>query len=83
MVRVLAQNLAQKNIRVNAISPGATETEQFLINNSNDVVRSLADLSPFKRLGKPDEIATAVSLLWRKESEWITGQVVRVNGGAT
>ncbi|KAJ9315001.1 hypothetical protein DTO271D3_4740 [Paecilomyces variotii] len=83
MVRVLAQNLAQKNIRVNAISPGATETEQFLINNSNDVVRSLADLSPFKRLGKPDEIATAVSLLWCKESEWITGQVVRVNGGAT
>ncbi|GAD94628.1 oxidoreductase, short-chain dehydrogenase/reductase family, putative [Paecilomyces variotii No. 5] len=83
MVRVLAQNLGQKKIRVNAISPGATETEQFLANNSNDIVRSLADLSPFKRLGKPDEIATAVSLLWRKESEWITGQVVRVNGGAT
>ncbi|CEN59908.1 hypothetical protein ASPCAL02349 [Aspergillus calidoustus] len=83
MVRSIAQTLAKRGIRVNAVSPGPTETDSFFKSNTDDSTRVLAELSPFKRLGKPDEVAAAVSLLWRPESSWISGQVVKVNGAAT
>ncbi|KAE8146218.1 hypothetical protein BDV25DRAFT_54467 [Aspergillus avenaceus] len=83
MARSLAQTLANRGIRVNAVSPGPTETDSFFKSNTDGSSRMLAELSPFKRLGKPDEAAAAVSLLWRPESSWISGQIVKVNGAAT
>lgn len=83
MVRAMAKSLAPRGIRVNAVSPGPTGTDGFFKSNSPKTAQALADLSPFKRLGTPDEIAAAVSLLWRPESSWISGEVVMVNGAAT
>ncbi|GKZ17224.1 hypothetical protein AbraIFM66951_009043 [Aspergillus brasiliensis] len=81
MVKVLARDLAGAGIRVNAVSPGATHTELFHKANSEEQTRMVASQNPFKRLAEPDEIAAAVSLLWGEDSVWISGQVIRVNGG--
>ena len=81
MVKVLARDLAGVGIRVNAVSPGATNTELFHKANTEDQVRMVASQNPFNRLAEPEEIAAAVSMLWGEDSAWITGQVVRVNGG--
>jgi 3-oxoacyl-[acyl-carrier protein] reductase len=80
MVRSLAQCLAERGICVNAVSPGPVATEGFLRCNDEGSTASLAALSPFKRLGQVDEIAGAVSMLWSRDSAWISGQVIKVNG---
>lgn len=80
MVRSLAQALAKRGIRVNAVSPGPVETGGFIEVNDEENSQALAALSPFNRLGKVDEVADAVSLLWSRESTWISGQVIKVNG---
>lgn len=82
MVKVLARDLAGAGIRVNAISPGPTSTYSFQKAVDEKKARLLANQNPFNRIGRADEIAAAVSLLWRKDSGWITGQVLRVNGGS-
>ncbi|KAI2912827.1 hypothetical protein CBS147371_7187 [Aspergillus niger] len=82
MVKVLARDLAATGIRVNAVSPGATSTESFHKAMDENKAKMLANHHPFNRIGRADEIAAAVSLLWRKDSGWITGQVLRVNGGS-
>lgn len=82
MVRAFAKSLAQRGIRVNAVSPGPTGTDGFFKSNPAETAEALAEMSPFKRLGTPEEIAAAVSLLWRPESGWISGEVVRVNGAS-
>ncbi|RMZ03526.1 hypothetical protein D0860_06765 [Hortaea werneckii] len=80
LVRSLAQSLAKRGIRVNAVSPGPVATEGFLAYNDEATAKSLASLSPFERLGKVEEIAAAVSMLWERDSSWISGQVIKVNG---
>ncbi|WPB02363.1 uncharacterized protein RHO25_006997 [Cercospora beticola] len=80
MVRSLAQALAKRGIRVNAVLPGPVETESFVQANNEENTQALTALSPFNRLGRVGEVADAVSLLWRGESNWISGQVIKVNG---
>jgi 3-oxoacyl-[acyl-carrier protein] reductase len=82
MTRIMAKELATQGIRVNAISPGATGTELFNKTNSVDTIQKIASGNPFNRTADPDEIAEAVSLLWKNESRWITEQVVKVDGGS-
>lgn len=81
MVKVLSRDLAGAGIRVNAVSPGATSTESFHRAMDENKARLIANHHPFHRIGRADEIAAAVSLLWSKDSGWISGQVLRVNGG--
>ncbi|KAJ5904845.1 oxidoreductase short-chain dehydrogenase/reductase family [Penicillium subrubescens] len=82
MVKVLARDLASSGIRVNAISPGATSTDSFhrVVDESKE--RILASHNPFNRIAHAEEIAAGVSLLWGKDSDWISGQVLKVNGGS-
>ncbi|GKZ16959.1 hypothetical protein AbraIFM66951_005686 [Aspergillus brasiliensis] len=82
MVKVLARDLAGMGIRVNAISPGATSTESFHRAMDETRAQMIASHNPFNRIAETDEIAAAVSLLWGKDSAWISGQVLRVNGGS-
>ncbi|GKZ32425.1 hypothetical protein AbraIFM66950_001803 [Aspergillus brasiliensis] len=81
MVKVLARDLAGMGIRVNAISPGATSTESFHRAMDETRAQMIASHNPFNRIAETDEIAAAVGLLWGKDSAWISGQVLRVNGG--
>jgi 3-oxoacyl-[acyl-carrier protein] reductase len=78
--RALAKELAQRKVRVNAVAPGMIETDM------SAAVRSLAadklkDIIPLKRIGSPEEIATVVAFLASDDAAYMTGQVLRVDGG--
>jgi len=79
--RVLSKDLARKGIMVNCVAPGPTATDLFMKGKPEAVIKTIAGYNPQGRLGKPEEIAGTVNFLAGPESSWITGQIVRVNGG--
>jgi len=81
MTRVLSKDLARKDISVNCVAPGPTGTELFLKGKPEGMLKAIASQNPHNRIGEPEEIADAVSFLASERSRWVTGQVLRVNGG--
>jgi 3-oxoacyl-[acyl-carrier protein] reductase len=81
LTNALAHELAFRNIRVNAIAPGPTDTDalkrQVPTEFQDPIVASLA----IKRLGTPDDHTGAVLFLLSDEARWITGQILAVDGG--
>jgi NAD(P)-dependent dehydrogenase (short-subunit alcohol dehydrogenase family) len=81
LTRCLAAELAPK-VRVNAIAPSITHTpgsRRLLVNEQMNA--SIASLHALQRLGAPDDIAAAAAFLISSEADWITGQVLSVDGG--
>jgi 3-oxoacyl-[acyl-carrier protein] reductase len=78
---VLAKELGPKQITVNVVSPGPTETELFNQGKTEEQKRGFAQMAALGRLGRPQDIAAAVALLVSDEAGWITGQNIRANGG--
>lgn len=75
--KALALELAKREITVNCIAPGLIETEMI-----DDVpLEDALKLIPARRIGKPEEVAAAVSFLLRDDAGYITRQVISVNGG--
>ncbi|GKT74095.1 short chain dehydrogenase [Colletotrichum tofieldiae] len=81
MTKFMAKDLASKGITVNAIAPGPTGTELFYKGKTEEMITRAGASSPFNRIGTPEEIASVALFLSGKESSWVTGQVIRVNGG--
>ncbi len=79
--KVMAKELAQHNIRVNAIAPGLTETDMMRESTPEDALETTLQRTCMKRVGRPEEIANAVLFLSSELSTYITGQVLRVDGG--
>jgi 3-oxoacyl-[acyl-carrier protein] reductase len=75
--KALAQEVARRNILVNAVAPGFIETEMTRQLPLDQILPRI----PLGRLGKPEEVASLVSFLCSRESDYITGQVFAVNGG--
>ena len=89
LTKTLGRELAPENITVNAVAPGVTDTPQLQVDADNAKV-SLADMHeeysrgiPIGRIGRADEIASAVALLARKDLGAFVGQTIQVNGGTT
>lgn len=81
--RNIALEFAPYGIKCNCIEAGVTETASFKMIPGSDKLKTHAIKSnPFKRLTTPNDVANAVSLLVKKEAEWITGIILPVNGGA-
>ncbi len=80
LTRALAKELGPSGIRVNAVAPGAVETD-MLRGLTDDDREALRRASPLGRLGTPEDIANAVAFLASQEASFITGQVISPNGG--
>ena len=80
LTKALAKEVGLSGITVNAVSPGVVETD-MMTSFSDEVKSSLADETPLGVLGTPENIASAVSFLASDKADFITGQVVSVNGG--
>jgi 3-oxoacyl-[acyl-carrier protein] reductase len=78
--RSLAIELAPKQITVNAVAPGAIETDMALQGQEKD--EHLRIDVPMRRFGKPEEVAYLVSFLCSDRADYISGQVIGINGGA-
>ena len=79
MTRVFSKEIG-RGISVNAIAPGATETELFLNGKTQEFIDKLSAMNAFNRLAKPIDIARVVLFLASDNSKWISGQVIGANG---
>jgi 3-oxoacyl-[acyl-carrier protein] reductase len=80
LTRHLAKKVARDGITVNAIAPGTTETD-IIKGFTPEQMDAINDAIPIGRLGKPDEIAAAVTFLASEKAAFVTGAVLDVNGG--
>lgn len=78
--KALAKEVAPSGITVNSVAPGLIETDMVLSAFSAEDLRNLAEEIPAGRMGKPEEVASLVAYLARKESGYINGQVIGLNG---
>ncbi len=75
ITRALALDLADRNIRVNAIAPGMTETEGVAAVGINlETAKAMGYVLPMGRLGRPDDIARVALFLASDHSSWVTGE---------
>jgi 3-oxoacyl-[acyl-carrier protein] reductase len=81
MTAILSKELRGRSITVNAVAPGPTATDLFLIGKSPELIDRFAKMNPLERLGTPTDIASAVAFLAGPDGSWINGQVLRANGG--
>ncbi|KDR94407.1 3-oxoacyl-[acyl-carrier protein] reductase [Peptoclostridium litorale DSM 5388] len=80
LTKALAKELGPSNIQVNCIAPGVIQTD-MLSDYSESDIQSLIYETPLMRIGKPQNIAHSALFLSSDESDFITGQVLSVNGG--
>jgi NAD(P)-dependent dehydrogenase (short-subunit alcohol dehydrogenase family) len=82
LMRSLALEVAAEGIRVNAISPGLTDTPQPRGHSTQEQIYAKAKDIPLGRIGMPRDMAQAVEFLLGPRSSYVTGQDIRVNGGS-
>jgi len=80
MTKVWARELGRYNIRVNAVAPGFTSTE-IIGSMPEKIIRGMEARTPLGRLGQPRDIANAYLFLASDEASFISGEVLRVDGG--
>jgi len=80
LTKSLAQEMASRNITVNAVAPGFIDTD-MTAGLSQELKDNMLGHIPLKRFGKAEDVAAAVRFLASDEAGYITGQVLNVNGG--
>jgi 3-oxoacyl-[acyl-carrier protein] reductase len=80
LTKALAQEVASRNITVNAVAPGFIETDMTAVLPQEVRDKMLAAI-PLKRMGRPEDVAAAVKFLASDDAQYITGHVINVNGG--
>lgn len=75
--KALAQEVGKRNVTVNAIAPGFIKTDMTADMDEKELVNMI----PLKRFGTPEEVADLTGFLVSRQSSYITGQVISINGG--
>ncbi|MSP15883.1 MAG: 3-oxoacyl-ACP reductase FabG [Myxococcales bacterium] len=81
LTKTLARELAPRGVTVNAVSPGFVDTDMTAAAISDEARAKLLAQIPLARIGRPEEIANVIAFLAGPEAAYVTGQVIRVNGG--
>jgi 3-oxoacyl-[acyl-carrier protein] reductase len=82
ITRVLAKELAPRNIRVNSINPGVIDTEGARAMDAYEqVANAMKTLTPLGRTGMPEDIGLIAAFLASDESRWLTGEIIFGSGG--
>jgi NAD(P)-dependent dehydrogenase (short-subunit alcohol dehydrogenase family) len=81
LTKAAAIELAPRNIRVNAVCPGAIDTPMLHRSTPGDELADYVERTPKRQVGKPEEIASAVLWLCSDASAFITGVALPVDGG--
>jgi len=79
--KVLSRELGVHNIRVNAIAPGLTDTDMMKKNTTQETIKDVLSTVSLRRIARTEEIANTALFLSSDLSSYITGQVIRVDGG--
>lgn len=81
LTKVAAIELGVRGITVNALCPGATDTDLLRSTNTEAALQRVAALTPLRRLGQPADVADVVSFLASPDARWLTGQIINATGG--
>jgi NAD(P)-dependent dehydrogenase (short-subunit alcohol dehydrogenase family) len=82
LTQTLAAEFGPQNVRVNAVLPGAIETEMYReMNDTPDKMAFITNLHALKRVGRPEEVARSVLYLASDDSSFVTGTALLVDGG--
>ena len=82
LVTHFAAELGERGIRVNAVAPGVIETDMSSFTKTVDGRKFTMSIQSLKRIAQPDDVADVVRFLASEDARWITGQVLRVDGGS-
>jgi 3-oxoacyl-[acyl-carrier protein] reductase len=80
LTKSVARELASRNVRVNAVAPGYIDTDMTAA-LPEAAKQKMAEMIPLGRLGSADDVAAAVAWLCSDQASYVTGEVLRVNGG--
>ena len=81
ITRVLAKELGERRITVNAVAPGPVDTELLRDGKTEEQLQLMAQMAALGRIGNVKDIADTVAFLASDDARWITGQTIHVNGG--
>ena len=82
LTKIWAQELGPKGITVNTVSPGTTVTDMFnAALPEKEIQTEMINKTALRRLGQPDDIAAVVAFLASDDARWVTGQIIRADGG--
>ncbi len=79
--KVISREVGKFNIRVNSIAPGLTKTDMMKKNTPDKIIDQVTSQTSLNRCGEPEEIANVALFLASDLSSYVTGQVIRVDGG--
>ena len=82
LVKTAVTELANRKIRINAIAPGVTATENAEEGLGQAFIDAITQATPLGRIGTAKDIGNVVRLLCREDADWINGQIIIANGGA-
>jgi len=81
LLRSMSKELAPRKIRVNGVAPGPVDTDLFRAGKDEAAIARSAGMSPFNRVGQPEEVAEVVAFLASDKASWVHGQIIQPNGG--
>lgn len=81
LVKSLAREFASRNVRVNGLAPGAIDTPMMHRDMSPEAIANFVEMIPMRRMGDPEEVALCCAFLASGASQYVTGQMLHVNGG--
>jgi 3-oxoacyl-[acyl-carrier protein] reductase len=81
LTKIAAVELGGRGISVNAVCPGATDTDLLRHGNPDSVLEQIPALTPLGRLGQPADVADVVGMLAGPDAHWLTGQIIHATGG--